>query len=304
MQTFPMFLKMKDRKVLIIGGGEAAAQKTRLILKTEAEILLIADELNEELQGYVDAGKITHHLDAVTPSLMQEAIITFSATEDPQQGAYHAALARPVGALINVVDEPDHCEAITPAIVDRDPVVVAIGTEGKGPVLGRLTKRDIEIMLEPKLGEFVKFAGSMRAAVAEKIKPALRREFWRWVFDGTPRQLFAQGKDKEAFTMIEDQISKEGNDLNKDGAINHIELISDTVDMLTLRAVRQMQEADAIFHDEELPQTLLEPARRDAERIAFDPAHYIENFEIAEKRKAQGERIVFMTRELSSDPFD
>ncbi|MEM7240805.1 MAG: NAD(P)-dependent oxidoreductase [Pseudomonadota bacterium] len=304
MQTFPMFLKMKDRKVVIIGGGEAAAQKTRLILKTEAKILLVADELNEELQGYVDQGKVTHHPDAVTPALLQEAIITFSATEDAQQGAYHAALARPVGALINVVDEPDHCEAITPAIVDRDPVVVAIGTEGKGPVLGRLTKRDIEIMLEPKLGELVDFAGRMRIAVAEKIKPALRREFWRWVFDGQPRQLFAQGKEKDAYQLIESQINAEGQDLAKGGVINHIELVSDTVDMLTLRAVRHMQEADAIYYDEELPAGLLEPARRDAERIAFDPADYIKNFEAAEARKAEGQKIVFMTRELSSDPFD
>ena len=304
METFPMFLKMTDRKVVIIGEGEAAAQKARLILKTEAEILLVADTPNEELQTYIDEGRITLYQGGVTPELMAEAIITFSATEDAQQGAYHAALARPVGALINVVDEPDHCEAITPAIVDRDPVVVAIGTEGKGPVLGRLTKKMIETLLEPNLGKFTRLAGSLRPKVADNIAPKLRREFWRWYFDGEPRQLFAMGKEAEAEALVHSQIAHQGKELESKGVIYHVELVSDAVDMLTLRAVRQMQEADVIFYDQELPLSLLEPARRDAEREAFDPADYGQVMDHAAKRKEAGERIVILSRELSSDPFD
>ncbi len=304
METFPMFLKMKDRNVVIIGDGEEAAQKTRLILKTEARIILVAGSPNEELQGYVADGRIEHHKGQVTAELMREAIITFSATGDETQGAAHAQMARQVGAIINVVDQPDDCEAITPALVDRDPVVVAIGTEGKGPVLGRLTKGDIEIMLEPRLGHYVTFAGEMREAVADKIAPKLRREFWRWVFDGRPRRLFAQGKEAAAYEMVKSQIASEGADLDRGGVINFVELTSDAVDMLTLRALRFMQEADAIYYDAEMPIELLEPARRDAERIAFDPSEFSDHVDAAQDRKDKGERIVFMTRELSSDPFD
>ena len=304
MQTFPMFLKMAGRRVLILGGGEAAAQKARLVLKTEAEVVVVAEELNAELKGMVDKGRIKYQTGDVTPELLNTAILTFSATGCLGAGACHAGLAEPVNALINVVDQPDFCEAITPALVDRDPVVVAIGTEGKAPVLGRLTKKNIETSLEPKLGEYVAFAGAQRGAVAQNIPQHLRREFWRWVFEGKPRQLFANDQVDAAKALISEQIDNNGAALEQGGVINHVELVSDAVDMLTLRAVRQMQEADAIYYDEELPLTLLEPARRDAERVAFNPADFISFFEQAEERKANGERIVFMTRELSSDPFE
>jgi len=303
MQTFPMFLKMKGNRVLILGGGEQAAQKVRLVMKTEADILVVSETLNAELVGYSAEGRIKHQTGDVTPELLNTAVLVFSATGCLGAGACHAALADPVNALINVVDQPDYCGAITPAIVDRDPVVVAIGTEGKGPVLGRLTKREIETMLEPRLGRLANFAGNLRPRVAQFIAPRLRREFWRWAFDGKPRRLFAAGNENEAFEAIEAQIDAKGANLTQGGMIAHIELQSDAVDMLTLRAVRQMQEADVLFYDAEIPLSLLEPARRDAERVSFDPENYIDAFEQAEKRKAENDRVVILTRELGSDPF-
>ena len=253
MQTFPMFLKMKGNRVLILGGGEQAAQKVRLVMKTEADILVVSETLNAELVGYSAEGRIKHQTGDVTPELLNTAVLVFSATGCLGAGACHAALADPVNALINVVDQPDYCGAITPAIVDRDPVVVAIGTEGKGPVLGRLTKREIETMLEPRLGRLANFAGNLRPRVAQFIAPRLRREFWRWAFDGKPRRLFAAGNENEAFEAIEAQIDAKGANLTQGGMIAHIELQSDAVDMLTLRAVRQMQEADVLFYDAEIP---------------------------------------------------
>lgn len=141
MKTFPMFLRMAGRRVLIIGGGEQAAQKVRLILKTEAEIVVLADCLCSELQMFLEDRKITHLNEPLTVDMLRSAILTFSATGCAGAGSAHAALAKEANALINVVDMPEHCEAMTPSIVDRDPLVVAIGTEGNAPILGRQIKK-------------------------------------------------------------------------------------------------------------------------------------------------------------------
>lgn len=132
MKTFPMFLKMAGRRVVIFGGGEQAAQKTRLMLKTEAEIVVVAAELEPELAGLASGGRIRHWT-KVTPDLFENTALVFVATGDRATDEPLAALARAAGVVTNVVDAPDLCDAFTPSIVDRDPLVVAIGTEGAAP---------------------------------------------------------------------------------------------------------------------------------------------------------------------------
>ena len=102
------------------------------------------------------------------------------------------------GAVLNVVDQPHLCDAITPSIVDRDPVVVAIGTEGTAPVLARQIKTKLEETLEPRLGDLAAFAGRMRMAAAARLAPRARRDLWRWVFNDSPRRMFTSGSEREA----------------------------------------------------------------------------------------------------------
>ena len=166
MKTFPMFLRMTGRKVVIAGGGEQAAQKCRLILKTEARIVVLAPELDPELRALHHAGRIDWETGAITALSFSDTALVFVATGCPGVDAALHDLAKIAGATVNVVDQPDLCDAITPSIVDRDPVVVAIGTEGTAPVLARQIKTRLEQSLEPRLGEMAALAGRLRGLAA------------------------------------------------------------------------------------------------------------------------------------------
>ncbi|ARE40375.1 Siroheme synthase [Rhodovulum sp. P5] len=268
MKTFPMFLTLSGREVVIAGGGEQAAQKARLILKTEADLTLVAPELDPELAALVAAGRARHHAGAICPACFGDAALVFIATGCPGVDRALHALAKEAGALVNVVDQPALCDAVTPSIVDRDPVVVAIGTEGTAPVLARQIKTRVEQMLEPRLGDLAAMAGRMREAVAARVPADRRRAFWRWVFDGAPRTLHASGAERDAARALKAAM-EEGRapDACETGLISLVGAGPGARDLLTLRAVQRLQEADVIFYDRLVDPEVLELARRDAERV-------------------------------------
>lgn len=265
MKTFPMFLKMAGRRVVILGGGEQAAQKTRLMLKTEAEIVVVADALDAELAALAADGRIRHET-ALTPQVFANAALAFVATGDPETDAGLAAVVRAAGVVANVVDAPDLCDAFTPSIVDRDPLVVAIGTEGAAPVLARQVKTALETMLEPRLGELVALAGRLRGEVSDRMAPAKRRGFWAWAFTGAPRQAHARGAEREAARLLKDAIAAGGAG-DSGGFVSLVGAGPGARDLITLRGVQRLQEADVIFYDRLVDPDLLELARRDAERV-------------------------------------
>ncbi|MBY6046241.1 siroheme synthase CysG [Vannielia litorea] len=306
MKTFPMFLRMTGRTVVIAGGGEQAAQKARLVLKTEAKIVLLADVLDDELEALVAVGRATHCFEAPTASHFADAALAFIATGCPARDAAIAALAQAAGCTTNVVDQPDLCDAYTPSIVDRDPLVVAIGTEGAAPVLARQVKTKIETMLEPRLGDFTAMAGRMREAVARRVPKRARRAFWRWAFSDAPRRLHAAGAERDAAKALKDAIAQGGApDTATEGLISLVGAGPGARDLLTLRAVQRLQEADVIFYDRLVDPEVLELARRDAERVFVGkevgasswPQHKIDAVIVAAARK--GQRVV---RLKSGDP--
>lgn len=268
MKTFPMFLTMKDRRVVIVGGGEQAAQKCRLMLKTEARIVLAWPELEPELEGLAVQGRVEWHRGPVTQDLFRDAALAFVATGCPASAAAIHALTLGTGVPVNVVDQPDLCTAITPSLVDRDPVVVAIGTEGTAPVLARQIKTRIEEFLEPRLGDFASLAGRLRPAAARNIPSSKRRAFWRWAFSGAPRQLHRNGSERAAAEALKTAIAAgQAPDTADAGQITLIGAGPGAADLLTLRAVQRLQEADVIFYDRLVDPGVLELARRDAERV-------------------------------------
>ncbi|ALG89540.1 MULTISPECIES: siroheme synthase CysG [Actibacterium] len=306
MKTFPMFLKMAGRDVVIVGGGEQAAQKARLMLKTEARLILLAPVLDEELQALVDTGRAVHDTGAIGPARFADAALVFIATGCPGLDAAVHALAKAAGAVVNVVDQPALCDALTPSIVDRDPVVVAIGTEGAAPVLARQIKTRIETMLEPRLGEFASLAGRMRAAVAQRVPREGRRAFWRWAFSETPRRMHAAGAERDAARALKDAIAGGGApDADAPGVISLVGAGPGSADLLTMRAVQRLQEADIIFYDRLVDPAVLELARRDAERVYVGkavgacawPQERIDAIIVAAAK--QGKRVV---RLKSGDP--
>lgn len=265
MKTFPMFLQMAGRHVVIVGGGEQAAQKARLILKTEARIVLVAPELDAELSALVAEGRAEQVTD-LSVAVFRGAALVFVATGCVGLDYAVHALAKEAGAVVNVVDRPALCDATTPSIVDRDPVVVAISTEGTAPVLARQIKSKMETLLEPSLGELAALAGRLRPQVNHRIPQRERRFFWDWVFNGPPRQAMARGAGREAATLVKDTIAAGGTGTVQ-GAIALVGAGPGAADLLTLRALRLLQEADIIYYDRLVDPGVLELARRDAERV-------------------------------------
>ena len=306
MQSFPMFIRTTGRRVVIAGGGEEAAQKARLILKTDAQITLLAPVLDAELAGLVAQGRATHAPGPVTPDSFAGAALVFIGTGCAGADAALHTLAKAAGALVNVVDRPELCDATTPSIVDRDPVVVAIGTEGTAPVLARAIKTQVETLLPPSLGGLAALAGRLRGAVAAQLPQATRRAFWAWVFAGQPARLHGAGREAEAAELLKTAIAT--GTVPAGAGEGHIALVGagpGARDLLTLRAVARLQEADVIFYDRLVDPAVLELARRDAERVFVGkavgacawPQERICALIVAEARK--GRRVV---RLKSGDP--
>lgn len=267
MKTFPMFLQMAGRRVVIVGGGEQAAQKARLILKTDAEVQIWAPSLDPELSDLAAAGRVLHRTGAITPHSFADTALVFIATGCPGIDMALHALAKDASATVNVVDQPALCDAITPSIVDRDPVVVAIGTEGTAPVLARQIKTKLEEVLEPRLGDLAALAGRLRDAAAARLAPRARRDLWRWVFNDRPRQMFASGAERDAAKLIKSAIETGDFGATKGGSVSLVGAGPGSKDLITLRGVQRLQEADVIYYDRLLDPEILELARRDAERI-------------------------------------
>jgi len=267
MKTFPMFLQMAGRRVVIVGGGEQAAQKTRLILKTEAIVEVWAPTLDPELAGLAVEGQISHQTGPITSDSFSGSALVFIASGCPGIDMALHTLAKAGGATVNVVDQPQLCDAITPSIVDRDPVVVAIGTEGTAPVLARQIKTKLEEELEPRLGDLAALAGRMRGAAAARLAPRARRDLWRWVFNDAPRQMFASGAERDAAKLIKSAIDTGEFGASKGGSVSLVGAGPGAKDLITLRGVQRLQEADVIYYDRLLDPEILELARRDAERI-------------------------------------
>ncbi|WP_420860521.1 NAD(P)-dependent oxidoreductase [Algirhabdus cladophorae] len=302
MKTFPMFLQMQGRRVVIAGGGEQAAQKCRLILKTEADITVLAPELDPELKDLHRSGKINWVTGPITAQHFADTALVFVASGCPGLDASLHAVAKAARATVNVVDQPQLCDAITPSIVDRAPVVVAIGTEGTAPVLARQIKTRVEEMLEPRLGDLAALAGRLRDLAARRLSPRRRRDLWRWVFAGPVRQLHAGGQEQDAARLIKAAILEDTFEAKTAGALCVISAAeSADKDLMTLRGVQRLQEADVIYYDRTLGSAILELARRDADRVAIGaqsgqgqwPADKTTQLLINAARK--GQRIVHLT---------
>lgn len=267
MKTFPMFLTMSGRTVVIAGGGEQAAQKCRLMLKTEARIVVLADTLDVELHSLSDSGRITWQRGAVSPDSFAGAALVFVATGCPALDSCLHMLAKAAGVVVNVVDRPDLCDAITPSIIDRDPVVVAIGTEGTAPVLARQIKTRLEQMLEPRLGDLAALAGRFRGFAAARLGPRQRRDLWAWVFDGPLRAQHGTEGDAPVAAAIKAVIASGKVPQTGPASVALVGAGPGSSDLITLRGVQRLQEADVIFYDRLVDPGILELARRDAERV-------------------------------------
>lgn len=262
MQYFPLFLNTSTLKVLIVGAGDVACRKLDLLSRTNATIEVIAPEVSAGVQQYVDTGRITLHARAVENDDLAERDLVYIATANHTLNLSLAATAKNGGAWVNVVDTPAACDFITPSIVDRGRLVVAISTAGAAPVFARDIRAKLESMLPPSLAPLFDFIAQKRAEVQQRIDSgAERRRFWERFFN-------ANGERFDANTPVRYQQSF--TEQTQQGELLLINA-SCAAQLLPLAALPLLQRIDGVINiseDEPMNAALLELIRRDAERMS------------------------------------
>ncbi|MFK7874343.1 MAG: siroheme synthase CysG [Paracoccaceae bacterium] len=266
MDHFPIFLSTAGRRIVVSGGGEAAEAKLRLLLKTQARITVFAQNPSTTLQTWAEQEKITLIRRSMDPGDTLCAALFYAADEDDAEDARTAAIARADGALVNVVDNLAHSQFITPAIVDRDPVTVAIGTEGAAPVLARAIKADLEAKLPTNLGTLARVGKAFRKAAEALPFGRPRRDFWRDYYFNTGPRAADLGETNLQSTL---QTTLQ-NHLNHKARAGHVAFVGagpGDPDLLTLKARKALDEADVVIHDRLISKEILELCRREAVMI-------------------------------------
>lgn len=268
--VFPAFHKVAGRRVVIVGGGPEAAAKVRLVAETRAEIVLFAAALD---QG-TGADLIAAHGDwrGAFPALadLSGAALVFAATGAEESDRAVRALAKEAGVPVNVVDRPELCDFYTPALVNRAPLAVAIGSEGVAPVLTRHVRARIEAALAPALGDLATLAETLRGRVSAALTSfSDRRRYWARFFSGPVAEKVFAGRMGEA-----EDAALRALEIDPPWS-GHVSLVGagpGAEDLLTLRAQRALQEADVILYDRLVPEAIVAQGRRDARRISVGKA--------------------------------
>ncbi|MBI1364392.1 MAG: uroporphyrinogen-III C-methyltransferase [Alphaproteobacteria bacterium] len=302
MDRFPAFLSLRGERAVIVGGGSAAVAKGRLLAAAGAELLFVAARFSHALKA--EFGERAGLLERA-PARGDFLGARVAVVAEPERAERCAAWAREEGALVNVVDRPDLSDFITPSIVDRGEVVVAISTGGAAPALARRLREKIESILPARLGALARFARAFRPAVAGKLDPAQRRRFWERFYDGPlAARLLAgdvRGGGEAALAALDALQAPE-----PEGVLHIVGAGPGDPDLLTLKALRLIQSADVIFYDRLVGPAILDYARRDAERVFVGKrqgAHSVSQTEI-ERRLIEAARAgKVVVRLKGGDPF-
>lgn len=264
MDHFPIFLSLKQNRVVLSGGGEAAKAKLRLLLKTSAKIEVFAEQPDLEITEWARTKRLRLVQTPLTAELIKGAALFYAANEDASKDHKVAALARSVGVLVNIVDNLQDSQFITPAIVDRDPVTVAIGTEGTAPVLARAIKADIETRLPSTVGILARLANSFRSKVEVLPFGRKRREFWSEFFFSVGPRALADGGEERVKSGLVDLLDSHQSSRKASGHVAFIGSGPGDPELLTLKARKALDTADVVIYDRLVGAPILELARREA----------------------------------------
>ncbi|WP_437880913.1 siroheme synthase CysG [Pseudomonas sp. LRF_L74] len=267
MDFLPLFHKLQGRTVLIVGGGEIALRKARLIADSGALLRVVAPSIHEELQALVDsrtgAQALTRQYQA--DDLLGAALV-IAATDDQALNAEVSQDAQLRGMPVNVVDAPALCSVIFPAIVDRSPLIVAVSSGGDAPVLARLIRAKIETWIPSTYGQLAELAKRFRSRVKALFPDVQqRRVFWEDVFQGEVAEHVFAGRQGEAQRLLQAKVG--GAQVQALGEVYLVGAGPGDPDLLTFRALRLMQQADVVLYDRLVAPAIIELCRRDAERI-------------------------------------
>ncbi|HEJ7917204.1 siroheme synthase CysG [Serratia marcescens] len=308
MDYLPIFADLKQRPVLVVGGGDVAARKVDLLQRAGAEIRIVAQSLSPELEQQRQQGQLLWLGKTFDPQQLDEVFLAIAATDDNALNAAVFAEADKRRVLANVVDDQPRCSFIFPSIIDRSPLVVAVSSSGQAPVLARLLREKLEALLPASLGQMAQVAGRWRGQAKQRLASiGERRRFWEKAFGGRFATLVANGQTAQAERQLEQDLQSFA--AGDEGAQGEIALVGagpGDVGLLTLRGLQVMQQADVVLYDHLVSGEILDLVRRDAERICVGKragAHSViqeETNRLLVELAQQGKRVV---RLKGGDPF-
>lgn len=305
MDYLPINLKVRGAGVLLVGGGKVATRKARLLCKAGARLTVVAPEIDAELEQLLEQADGIWQQGVYTGITGLDVVLVVAATPDRQvnEQVHRDAVAR--NLPVNVVDSPDLCTVILPAIIDRSPLVVAISSGGSSPVLVRSIRRKLETMLPAAYGRLAEFCGQLRDDVKAAIPgESQRRLFWERTVEGAVSELVLAGNASRARELLLQQL--QDSDSRLLGEVYLIGAGPGDPDLMTFKAMRLLQSADVVLYDRLVAAEIVDMARRDAERIYVGKAradHAVPQQQINElllSLAQQGKRVV---RLKGGDPF-
>jgi uroporphyrin-III C-methyltransferase/precorrin-2 dehydrogenase/sirohydrochlorin ferrochelatase len=273
LQYFPLFFDLRLQKVLIVGGGEVALRKAVLLERAGAAITLVAPRIVPELERRATAGALTVVRREFVPEDLAGVRLAIVATGRRASNRWIASLCEVRAIPVNVVDDREASRVIVPAIVDRDPVLIAISSAGASPVLARRWRERLEAFVPARIGELALWLRGLRAASRRRLRgTAERRRYFETLVDGPAAERFVAGDVRGAEQLAQRLLAADG---TRAPAPGHVVLVGagpGDPELLTLKALRALTDADVILHDRLVGEGVLDLARRDAVRICVGKA--------------------------------
>jgi len=303
----PIFVKLKDRPCLVAGGGEVALRKADLLLRAGGRVTVVATAFCPGLSALADDNQIQARQKEFEPSDAAGMALVIAATDDARVNVRVAQSAEALNIPVNVADRPDLCGFIFPSILERSPIVVAVSSGGASPVLARLLRARLEALIPAGYGRLAALAERFRARVKRALPDAAqRRRFWEDALQGPIAEQVLSGHDHEADARLEAALQQAETAAPSGGEVYLVGAGPGDPDLLTLRALRLMQQADAVIYDRLVSPEVLARVRLDAERIYVGKArsnHALPQEEINQllaRLAKQGKRVL---RLKGGDPF-
>lgn len=268
MDYLPMFYNLAGQPCLVVGGGEVASRKVTTLLQAGGKVTVISPKICAPLHEALKAGHILWLEKRYEPVDLGDFAVVVAAVSDQEVNRSVSEQARARRIPVNVVDQPELCSFIFPAIVDRSPIVAAISSGGASPVLARLLKARLETLIPPGYGALARLAERFRALVKERIADGrARRHFWEEVLQGDIAELAFAGREEEAAARLERRATEAGQAGPRPGMVHLVGAGPGDPDLLTLGALRLIQQADVVVYDRLVSPEAMNLVRRDAEKI-------------------------------------